>query len=314
MNFRTKQIEPCSKVAVRLSLYLCTRYLKGFSNVKFKKRNMKTKVISLVLLSVLMLPIMAKSQVKIKQTAGRDALGEFAPEFARLNDDVLFGEVWSRNDLLSLRDRSIVTVVALMSQGLTDSSFKYHLESAKRNGVTKTEMAEILTHAAFYAGWPKAWAAFRMAKEVWADTTDSSAATSLEAYAQTIIFPVGKTNDAYAKYFIGQSYVAPIVTDGVPVVNVTFEPGCRNNWHIHHATKGGGQLLICTAGEGWYQEEGKPAVSLQEGSVIMIPANVKHWHGAKADSWFSHIAVEVPGENCKNEWCEPVSDEEYAKL
>lgn len=166
---------------------------------------MKTKVISLVLLSILMFPIMAKSQVKIKQTAGRDALGEFAPEFARLNDDVLFGEVWSRNDLLSLRDRSIVTVVALMSQGLTDSSFKYHLESAKKNGVTKTEMAEILTHAAFYAGWPKAWAAFRMAKEVWTDTTDSSAATSLEAYAQTIIFPVGKTNDAYAKYFIGQS-------------------------------------------------------------------------------------------------------------
>lgn len=99
---------------------------------------------------------MAKSQVKIQQTAGRDALGEFAPEFAHLNDDILFGEVWSRNDLLSLRDRSIVTVVSLMSQGLTDSSFKYHLESAKKNGVTRTEMAEILTHAAFYAGWPKA--------------------------------------------------------------------------------------------------------------------------------------------------------------
>ena len=96
--------------------------------------------------------------------------------------------------------------------------------------------------------------------------------------------------------------------------NVTFEPGCRNNWHIHHADKGGGQLLICTAGEGWYQEEGKAAVSLHEGSVVMIPANVKHWHGAKKDSWFCHIAVEVPGEHCKNEWCEPVSDEEYTKL
>lgn len=108
---------------------------------------------------------MTKSQEKVRQTAGHDALGEFAPEFAHLNDDILFGEVWSRSDLLSLRDRSIVTVVALMSQGLTDSSFKYHLESAKKNGVTKTEIAEILTHAAFYAGWPKAWAAFRMAKE-----------------------------------------------------------------------------------------------------------------------------------------------------
>ena len=98
------------------------------------------------------------------------------------------------------------------------------------------------------------------------------------------------------------------------MANVTFEPGCRNNWHIHHAAKGGGQLLVCTAGEGWYQEEDKPAVSLTPGTVITIPANVKHWHGAKADSWFSHIAVEVPGKDCSNEWCEPVTDEEYAKL
>ena len=138
-----------------------------------------------------------------------------------------------------------------------------------------------------------------------------------EVFAQQDAFGIGAPNDAYAQYFIGQSYLKPLTQPGASAVflaNVTFEPGCRNNWHIHHAAKGGGQLLICTAGEGWYQEEGKPAVSLQEGSVIMIPANVKHWHGAKADSWFSHIAVEVPGENCKNEWCEPVSDEEYAKL
>lgn len=104
-----------------------------------------------------------------KQTAGRDALGTFAPKFAELNDDVLFGEVWSREEQLSLRDRSIVTVTALMAQGLTDSSFQYHLETAKKNGVTGEEMAEILTHAAFYAGWPKAWAAFRMAKDVYAE-------------------------------------------------------------------------------------------------------------------------------------------------
>ena len=105
----------------------------------------------------------------VKQTAGRDALGEFAPKFAELNDDVLFGQVWSREDKLSLRDRSIVTVTALMAQGLVDSSFRYHLESAKKNGVTQEEIAEILTHAVFYAGWPKAWAAFRLAKEVWKD-------------------------------------------------------------------------------------------------------------------------------------------------
>lgn len=105
----------------------------------------------------------------VKQTAGHDALGTFAPKFAELNDDVLFGEVWSREKQLSLRDRSIVTVTALMAQGLTDSSFKYHLETAKKNGITGEEMAEILTHAAFYAGWSKAWAAFRMATEVYAE-------------------------------------------------------------------------------------------------------------------------------------------------
>lgn len=275
---------------------------------------MKLKVISLVLLLTLLFPIMVKSQVKIQQTAGRDALGGFAPEFARLNDDILFGEVWSRNDLLSLRDRSVVTVVALMSQGLTDSSFKYHLESAKKNGVTKTEIAEILTHAAFYAGWPKAWAAFRMAKEVWVGSADSTAVDSLDAYAQTIIFPVGKPNDAYAKYFIGQSYLAPVIATGVPIANVTFEPGCRNNWHVHNATKGGGQTLVCVGGRGYYQEWGKEAVELLPGDAVYIPTGVKHWHGAAPDSWFSHLAIEVPGENNSNEWLEPVSDEDYSKL
>ena len=105
----------------------------------------------------------------VKQTAGHDALGTFAPEFAHLNDDILFGEVWSREDKLSLRDRSLVTVVALMAQGLTDESFRYHLTTAKKNGITKDEIAEIITHAAFYCGWPKAWAVFRMAKEIWND-------------------------------------------------------------------------------------------------------------------------------------------------
>lgn len=257
---------------------------------------------------------MAKSQIKIKQTAGREVLGEFAPEFAHLNDDILFGEVWSRNHLLSLRDRSIVTVVALMSQGLTDSSFKYHLQTARKNGVTQTEIAEILTHAAFYAGWPKAWAAFRMAKEVWNDTTTILQPGSLEAFAQTILFPVGKPNDAYAKYFTGRSYLAPVVTEGIPIVNVTFEPGCRNNWHIHKASKGGGQTLICVGGRGYYQEWGKAPVQMLPGDVVFIPAGVKHWHGAAPDSWFSHLAFAVPGENTSNEWLEPVSNVEYNKL
>ena len=137
-----------------------------------------------------------------------------------------------------------------------------------------------------------------------------------EAFEQQNVFGTGMPNDAYAQYFVGQSFLNPLTdpATGIFLANVTFEPGCRNNWHIHHATKGGGQLLVCTAGEGWYQEEGKAAVSLTPGTVITIPANVKHWHGTKADSWFSHIAVEVPGEDCSNEWCEPVSDAEYQLL
>ena len=137
-----------------------------------------------------------------------------------------------------------------------------------------------------------------------------------EAFEQQNVFGTGMPNDAYAQYFVGQSFLNPLTdpATGIFLANVTFEPGCRNNWHIHHATKGGGQLLVCTAGEGWYQEEGKAAVSLTPGTVITIPANVKHWHGAKADSWFSHIAVEVPGEDCSNEWCEPVSDAESKQL
>ena len=128
------------------------------------------------------------------------------------------------------------------------------------------------------------------------------------------IFGLGNPNDNYAKYFVGKSYLnmlAKVEDANLSLCNVTFEPGCRNNWHIHHATKGGGQILICIAGEGWYQEEGKEKISLTPGKIITIPANVKHWHGAKKDSWFSHIAVEVPGEETSNEWCEVVSDEEY---
>lgn len=128
------------------------------------------------------------------------------------------------------------------------------------------------------------------------------------------VFPIGDKNDGYAQYFIGQSYLNMISTKQVPVGNVTFEPKCRNNWHIHHADKNGGQMLIVTAGEGWYQEWGKPAQRLKPGDVVNIPANVKHWHGASKDSWFQHLAIEVPGENCKTEWCEPVSDEEYNNL
>ena len=247
----------------------------------------------------------------VVQTAGRQQLGDFAPMFAKLNDDVLFGEVWN-DSTLNLKTRSIITVVALMSSGITDSSLKYHLENAKKNGVSKEEIAAIITHATMYVGWPKGWAVFRLAKEVWNE--EKPALTEKDKYQNTIFLPIGEPNTAYSKYFIGQSYLAPLSTKQVPMFNVTFEPRCRNNWHIHHAKNGGGQMLIGVGGRGYYQEWGKEPVEILPGTIINIPSEVKHWHGAASDSWFSHIAVEVPGVETSNEWLEPVTDEEYNKL
>ena len=252
-----------------------------------------------------------KNMSKIVQTAGRDKLGSFAPDFAHFNDDVLFGENWNNKDI-SVKTRCMLTVVALMSQGITDSSMIHHLQNAKNHGVTKAEAAAIITNTAFYAGWPKAWAAFNLAKEVWVE--DTQAVTEKDRYAQTIMFPIGNPNDAYAKYFIGQSYIAPISTTQVKMFNVTFEPKCRNNWHIHHAKQGGGQMLIAVGGRGYYQEWGKPAQELKKGDVVNIAPDVKHWHGAVKDSWFAHIAIEVPSDGGTTEWLEEVNDEEYDKL
>ncbi len=248
---------------------------------------------------------------KIVQTAGRNALGEFAPEFAHYNDDVLFGENWNNQDI-DHKTRCIITVVALMSSGITDSSLKYHLMNAQKAGVTKKEIAAVITHAAFYVGWPKGWAVFNMAKEIWTEETE--AADAKAAHEASMLFPIGNPNDGFAQYFVGQSYLAPVSTEQVPIFNVTFEPGCRNNWHVHHADKGGGQMLICIAGRGYYQEWGKDPVEMLPGDVINIPVGVKHWHGAAPDSWFSHLAVEVPGENGSNEWLEAVDDEVYGAL
>ena len=247
---------------------------------------------------------------RITQTAGRNQLGEFAPLFAHLNDDVLFGEVWNE-EALDVKTKCIITVVSLMASGITDSSLGYHLQNAKNNGVTKAEIAAIITHATMYVGWPKGWAVLRQAKEIWNET--EPAQSEKDAYQNTIFFPIGEENP-YGQFFVGQSYLAPVSTEQVPVFNVTFEPGCRNNWHVHHATAGGGQMLICVGGRGWYQEWGKEPVEMTPGTVVNIPANVKHWHGAAADSWFSHLAIEVGGENASNEWLEQVSDDDYKKL
>ena len=223
---------------------------------------------------------------KIVQTAGRNVLGEFAPQFAHFNDDVLFGENWNNEDI-DVKTRSIITVIAA-----------------------------VITHVAFYAGWPKAWAVFNLAKEVW-EVNEGDLPyedEAMRAHAKSMVFPIGEPNDGFAQYFVGNSYLAPVSTEQVGIFNVTFEPSCRNNWHIHHAKNGGGQIIICVAGRGYYQEEGKEAIAMKPGDCINIPPEVKHWHGAAKDSWFSHLAVEVPGEETSNEWCEAVSDEEYGKL
>lgn len=233
-----------------------------------------------------------------KQTAGHDVLGKFAPKFAQLNDDVLFGQVWSRESELSPRDRSMITVAALISGGNLEQ-LSNHLKLAKENGVTKTEIAEMITHLAFYAGWPKAWSAFNRAKEIFEEDEVSEVHT---------VFPKGEL--IKSENFIGDTYLHMMVTreegHATSVANVTFSPGARNSWHSHEI----GQFLLVTAGKGYYQEYGKPAQLLGAGNVVNIPAHVKHWHGAAPDSWFVHIAVSL-GEA---EWYEPVDDEYYSKL
>ncbi len=248
---------------------------------------------------------------KVTQNAGKMQLGDFSPDFAHYNDDVLFGENWNNQDI-NIKTRSIITIVSLMSMGITDASLTYHLQNAKNHGVTKEEIAAVITHTAFYAGWPKAWAVFLLAKEVWNEKT--MALSEKDKYQQTIMFPIGSENNAYAAYFVGKSYIAPISTDQIKIYNVTFEPKSRNNWHIHHAQKGGGQMLIGVGGRGYYQEWGKEPIEVKEGTVIHIPANIKHWHGAAPNSWFSHLAFELEGIDTSNEWQEPVSDAEYKRL
>lgn len=269
--------------------------------------------ISLILGFAAFFTFTSMSQKKITQTAGRNQLGDFAPEFAKVNDDILFGEVWNRPGL-SPHDRSMITIATLVGKGIIDSSLSHHLQFAKDNGVSREEISELLTHVAFYAGWPNAWGAFRIAKDVWNEGDSNGGDSELAKFQQTMIFPVGQSNDAYAKYFSGRSWLAQVSTDQIPFANVTFEPGCRNNWHIHHATSGGGQMLVGVAGRGWYQEESKEPVEILPGTVVNIPAGVKHWHGAAKDSWFAHLAFGVPGENASNEWLEPVSDADYNRL
>ncbi len=231
-------------------------------------------------------------------------------------------ELIDRNTMNRKRKRFIISLYIVMFAALVLIIGVWNRVSA---------LGEAYWQALLFAGWPKAWVVFNLAKEVWAEGAcecigkdaqgkevsesgkeQSSAYHEAKAKHQaSMIFPIGEPNTGFAKYFIGQSYLAPVSRTLVGIYNVTFEPGCRNNWHTHHAKEGGGQILICVAGRGYYQEWGKDAIEMKPGDCIQIPAGVKHWHGATPDSWFSHLAVEVPGTDCSNEWLEPVDDAQY---
>ena len=214
-------------------------------------------------------------------------LFDFHPQLDAYLKAHLFGDIFAR-DVLDWRTRELVTVAALAARPETEPQMKAHVGIANRNGVTPEQTDAIVARVrrpADPAALPKDWSPI----------------------------PVGAFNAAYAQYFTGRSYLHPLTTSQVPAFGVTFEPGCRNNWHVHHAETGGGQILICTAGRGYYQEWGKPAVEMTPGVTVNIPAGVKHWHGAAPDSWFQHIALEVPGTGGRNEWLEPVDDAAYAE-
>ena len=232
------------------------------------------------------LEIGTANQTKLCGGPVKGALFDFHPQLDEYLKTHLFGDIFAR-DILDWRTREIVTIAALAARPETAPQMKAHIAVGKLNGVTDAQAAAIVQRVQLPrnpADLPHDWSPI----------------------------PVGEPNTAYAKYFIGNSYLHKLTLDQVPAFGVTFEPGCRNNWHIHHAKTGGGQMLIVTAGEGFYQEWGKPARRLKKGDTVNIPANVKHWHGAAPDSWFQHIALEVPGTEQSNEWCEPVDDKAYA--
>ena len=220
-----------------------------------------------------------ENQTKLVGTEVKGKLFDFAPAIDEYLKAHLFGDIFAR-DNVDWKTRELATIAMLAVREGVESQLSAHIEIGKHNGLTDDEVAEILNIAT-------------------------------EAKAKNVVFGFGEENP-YGKYFTGKSYLNPITTEnGVPMYNVTFEPKCRNNWHIHHK---GGQILLVTAGRGWYQAWGEEPRELKAGDVVNIPAEVKHWHGAAKDSWFTHIAVEVPSEGGSNEWLEPVTDEEYNKL
>jgi alkylhydroperoxidase/carboxymuconolactone decarboxylase family protein YurZ/quercetin dioxygenase-like cupin family protein len=234
------------------------------------------------------------------QTAGRNALGNFAPTFAEINDDVLFGQVWARELELSPRDRSMITVASLISSG-NFGQVPFHMNFGRQNGLTRTEVSEMITHLSFYVGWPKAWSAFGIAQGIFTEEEPHTPVSRGVFHP----FPIGEriTNP----FFQGDTWLYMLVHPASPhntgIGNVTFSPGARNNWHSHEVA----QFLLVTYGTGFYQEYGQPARLLRAGDVVYIPSGVRHWHGAAPDDWFVHIAV-TPG---ATSWYEALTDAHY---
>lgn len=217
----------------------------------------------------------------------------------------LFGDIFAR-DNLTFAQRELVTIAALSGIKGVDPQLRSHVSGARNMGLGDSAIKDIPNVLRAKVGDVEA---FRVNKAIAAVYDEP---LTQQPPFEPSAFPKGVPNTAYAQYFIGNSYLAPLLDGGqLPIHNVTFEPGCRNNWHIHHK---GEQILICINGRGWYQEWGKPAQALKPGDVVNVPAETKHWHGAARDSWFQHIAIAVPVEGASNEWCEPVTDEECNKL
>lgn len=246
------------------------------------------------------------TDVQTKLVGGKPFNYTFAPATDYYLKAHLFGDIFARNNL-SFADREIVTISALSSIEGLDPQLKSHVAGSRNMGVSDEELQSLPDALSEQVGALEAWRCRKAVAEVLGKPFNEGRPVDFN------VWPKGNLNTAYAKYFIGNSYLALLAKgEGhLPVSNVTFEPRCRNNWHIHHK---GGQILICIAGRGWYQEWGKPAQELLPGTVIDIPAEVKHWHGAAKDSWFQHIALGVPAEGASTEWLEPVTDEEYNKL
>lgn len=229
---------------------------------------------------------------------------EFAPATDFYLKAHLFGDIFAR-DVLTHAERELITVSALAALEGVAPQLQAHVRGAKNMGLTDEEIHAIPAALVEAGDEMAAHRAAQAIAAVYGETCDEAAPLVNPT------FPKGEPNTGYAQYFIGNSFLAPLSGGPVPISNVTFEPRCRNNWHIHHK---GVQVLICVSGRGWYVEEGKAPRELHPGDIVEIPAEAKHWHGAARDSWFQHLTFMKADEGATNEWLEPVPDEEYNKL